>query len=83
MIKIFDYMPIYIIPTKEQKDKFIEYCRNIVLLDAPLMDTYLLARDFRKFKQIKYQNSNEPENIIIFVGEYHAGIYRYIIKIRI
>ena len=35
---------------------------------------------FRRFKQVKYQNSKEPENIIIYVGDKHAKTYRKMLK---
>ena len=80
-IKIMSNMPLDKIPTDKQIKIFTKYLNNILLaLEIPFMDVYLLARMFRKFKQIKYQNSNEPENIIIYVGNYHANNYRFILS---
>jgi hypothetical protein len=40
------------------------------------MDVYLVARMFRKFKTKENEYSEEPKNILIFAGEYHAIAYR-------
>lgn len=58
-------------------NKLLEQCMN---LDVPFMDIYLMSRIFRKFKKVKYQNSKEPENIIIYVGNVHAQTYSNILK---
>lgn len=81
MLKIFDYMPLYILPNEEQKQKFYKLWNfTIVPITAQFMDIYLMARMFRKFRVVENQNSNEPENIIVFVGNLHAENYRKILK---
>ena len=52
---------------------------SMIQLIAPVMDMYLVARMFRTFKNVKYQNSKEPQYIIIYVGNFHANIYRDIL----
>jgi hypothetical protein len=59
----------------------LKYVReNLIELTANFMDFYLMSRLFRRFKQINFQNSKEPENIIIYVGDIHADNYRAILK---
>jgi hypothetical protein len=41
-----------------------------------LMDLYLIARMFRKFKKIEGKPSEPPTNIIIYAGDFHAKNYR-------
>lgn len=46
-----------------------------IMLNVLFMDTYLVSRMFRTFKKIPYKYSNEPQNIIIYVGDIHAQNY--------
>lgn len=68
-------------PTQKTLDSVSNFYENVLsYITTPFMDVYLLARMFRKFKNVKYQNSNEPENIIIYVGDIHANTYREILS---
>ena len=42
---------------------------------VPYMDLYLSARMFRKFSEIKYYNSKEAINIIVYAGNDHINNY--------
>lgn len=46
-----------------------------LLLTSKFMDIYLLARLFRKFKQIGYEYPEEPKNIVIYCGLTHAIVF--------
>lgn len=78
--KIINSLPYKKKPDIKQLNEFNKLRAEQEDLDVPFMDIYLMARVFRKFKQIKYQNSKEPENIIIYVGDYHAQNYSNILK---
>lgn len=52
---------------------------NLLDLLVPIMDMYLIARMFRTFKDVPYQNSKEAQYIIIYVGDAHANNYRDIL----
>jgi len=45
-----------------------------------IMDMYLFARIFRNFEIKTNTYSNQPKNIIIYVGENHAERYRIMLK---
>ena len=79
ILKLMSNIPLSKFPNEQTIKNINILSDNFQLLMAPLMDTYLLARIFRKFKKVEYQNSNQPENIIIYVGNYHANIYRNIL----
>ncbi len=57
--------------------KGIQYA--IAVYSSIQMDGYLLARIFKKFKNVKNQ-PEEPHNIIIYVGDAHAEHYRDFLK---
>lgn len=78
--------------SKEQKifEEYNKYHEKLVLLDETLtnynvcfMDVYLISRMFRKFSDSTHKKdiySEEPKNIIIFVGDTHAENYRKFLK---
>jgi hypothetical protein len=65
---------------KKIPDYYSKLIDSILRLGIPLMDIYLIARMFRKFKNVKYQNSKEAKHIIIYVGNLHANNYREILR---
>lgn len=67
-------------PTIYESKDILDISKKITRLLVPIMDIYLISRMFRKFKHKPYYNSKEPKNIIIYVGDYHANIYRIILK---
>lgn len=81
MEKIILSLPNDKFPEKKQSDEFGKLTLYMLNLSIPFMDIYLMTRMFRKFKKIEYQNSKEPENIIIYVGHEHAKNYLYILEI--
>jgi len=42
---------------------------------TPYMDLYIVTRMFRSFNKIKYFNSNEAKNIIVYAGDAHISNY--------
>lgn len=60
--------------------KIHQYAKTWAYLTVPLMDIYLFSRLFRNFEKIKYKYSDEPKNIIIYVGDEHADRYRKMLE---
>lgn len=56
----------------------------IIGLNASTMDVYLLSRLFKKFSTkvapfrggTPYEQPEQPHNVVIYAGDYHASIYR-------
>lgn len=60
--------------------EIVNYANEMIFSIIPILDMYLFSRMFRKFKQVKYKNSKEPEYIIIYVGNQHANNYRELLN---
>jgi hypothetical protein len=70
-----------VLTDKKQIKELNSYTVNNLLLETIFMDMYLMARVFRTFdNKNKYENSNSPQNIIIYVGNKHAENYRKILN---
>jgi len=68
----FDYIYNEIILSDEvEYEKIFE----VVYYMCEFMDIFLMARMFRSFKNIEGVYSEDPKNIIIYVGNYHAQQY--------
>lgn len=78
--KIISKLPKDILPIFGQNTMLSEITSSNLKFESVFMDIYLMARVFRKFEQKNYQNSNQPENIIIYVGDVHAKNYRKILN---
>lgn len=63
---------------KEKESVLRQYGKLLSNSASQIMDLYVMARMFRKFK--KPAISETPENIIIYVGNTHAAYYRFFLK---
>jgi len=78
--KLLNSLPRDKLPTGDMKDLLYTICNDWIDLTVPIFDIYLFSRVFRTFRQVKYKNSKPPENIIIYTGNYHAEVYRKLLK---
>jgi len=64
--------------TKKSSEKYIDFLRNTIIT-APLLDYYILLRLFRTFENKNPYTPNTMNNIIIYTGDAHAGMYSYVL----
>ena len=64
-------------PTQAVYDKFPQLIDVFLNMAVSVMDIYALARMFRTFGKT---SKEDPENIIVYVGEAHAKTYREFLK---
>jgi hypothetical protein len=67
-------------PNKKEIDMIETFYKQLLDLKAYLMDIYLFARMFRKFKKTE-THSEPPTNIVIYVGSWHAENYRKLLDL--
>ena len=60
--------------------ELFEYLLVWLKFSNRFMDFYLMSRLFRNFKYKQYENVKSPENVIIYVGNDHANVYRNLLK---
>ena len=75
----------YTINYRDLIDDFLSLISLIILVNASVIDAYLLARIFKKFDltKKKLRSTDEPDeahNIIIYAGNKHCATYRKFLK---
>jgi hypothetical protein len=64
--------------TKNSSENYIDFLRDTIIT-ATLLDYYILLRMFRTFENKNPYTPTTMNNIIIYTGDAHAGMYSYVL----